>query len=108
MDISVFGKADRVHVLRVGNGVTRDLSDPALIDGFYRLVASQPNNWVRIRFDAPVLSYQVEFFQGAKDLGGYGVIGKWGALELYPYALHLKVDQRQSAVQLERISFSAQ
>ena len=105
INLSALAGADRVRITR-NDGAVMDISDRAQIDAFYHLISGQPNKWHRITFDAPRVSYSVEFFHDAKDLGGYAVGQNF--LELWPYALTLKPDQEHLAMQLEGNIFATE
>lgn len=88
VDTSVFAGADRVHI--IGNDTagtnqdSRDISNREQMDALYRLVSSGSGKWYRIRFDAPLLRWNIEFFRDGKSRGSYGVGANF--IEMYPYA----------------------
>lgn len=106
--IDTSGCAMADHVRIIGNEITRtdkdtrEISDSEQIGALCRFVSSQPATWQKIRFDAPVLRWSVEFSRAGKTLGSFGIGANF--IEMYPYILTLQPVQQRQIVELLHVA----
>ncbi len=104
VDVTRFARADRVRIqvndIAYTGGDTRVVSDPARIHALYVMVASASGKWHRLKFDAPLVHWNIQFEQDGKVLGSYSIGADF--LEVYPFVVALTPREQRAAEQLAR------